>query len=148
MAKAFHIPERPFAVRRNSPASSTGDSSSGRAPLTPRDGSEIGVEDKKRDQRSGGAGTLGVKHQHVKRRSVSFEENHPDSKPLGITHSKGKEHTSNNATKDQEARRKERRRTEAKAAIEVCLLSSGLNFHTNSGVAWKCHQWARSNRGR
>jgi serine/arginine repetitive matrix protein 2 len=37
-------PQRPFATRRESPASSTGDSSSGRAPLTPRDGSDIGVE--------------------------------------------------------------------------------------------------------
>jgi len=135
-SKAFHVPERPFAVRRNSPASSTGDSSSGRAPLTPRDGSEIGIQDRKRDEWSGGASGFGVKHRHLKRRSVSFEEDHLDLKPSGVTHSKAKEHANSNAAindQDREARRKERRRGEAKAAIEVCLLSGSLNFLTNSG---------------
>lgn len=125
--KPFHVPERPFAARRNSPASSTEDSSSGRAPLTPRDGSEIDVRDRKRHE-SGGANGLGVKNQHIKRRSVSFEENHIDPKSRG-THSKGKQLTKSNAAindEDREARRKERRRGEAKAAIEVCLLSSGI----------------------
>ena len=115
----FHAPERPFAARRNSPASSTGDSSSGRVPLTPRDGSEVGVQDRKRHEWSGGVNGLSVKH---KRRSVSFEEENLDS---GIAHSKGKEHTPSNAAnddEDREARRKERRRSEARAAIEVCLL--------------------------
>ena len=129
-AKAFHVPERPFAVRRNSPASSTEGSSSGRAPLTPRDGSEIGVQDRKRHEWSGGASGLGMrKNQHLKGRSVSFEEDHLDSKPRDIPQSRGKQHANNNAAiddEDREARRKERRRSEAKAAIEVCLLSSGL----------------------
>ena len=131
--KAFHVPERPFAGRRNSPASSTEDSSSGRAPLTPRDGSEIDIQDRKRHEWSGGAGGLGVKiqhkNQHVKRRSVSFEDDHHDAKLRGVPHSKGKQLTKNNAAtndEDREARRKERRRGEAKAAIEVCLLSSGI----------------------
>lgn len=125
-SKAIH-PERPFAVRRNSPASSTGDSSSSRAPVTPRDGSEIGIQDRKRDEWSG---DVSVK-QHFKRRSVSFEEDNLNSKPSGIPHSKGKGHTnSNTAVNDEvrEARRKERRRTEAKAAIEVCLLSGCPNI--------------------
>ena len=120
--KAIHGPERPFATRR-SPASSTEDSSSGRAPLTPRDGSEIHIRDRKRHEWSGGASGLGVKNQHAKRRSVSFEDDHPDPKSRGIPHSKGKQHTNNNAAindEDREARRKERRRGEAKAAIEVC----------------------------
>jgi serine/arginine repetitive matrix protein 2 len=128
-AKAFHVPERPFAVRRNSPASSTEDSSSGRAPLTPRDGSEIDVQDRRRHEWSGGASGLGVKNQHHKRRSVNFEEDRNDSKLRGIPHSKGKQHTNSNAAtndEDREVRRKERRRGEAKAAIEVCLLSSDL----------------------
>lgn len=128
-SKAIH-PERPFAVRRNSPASSTGDSSSSRAPVTPRDGSEIGIQDRKRDEWSGDVSGLSVK-QHFKRRSVSFEEDNLNSKPSGIPHSKGKEHTnSNTAVNDEvrEARRKERRRTEAKAAIEVCPPSGGLNI--------------------
>ena len=128
-AKAIHVPERPFANRRNSPASSTEDSSSGRAPLTPRDGSEIDVLDRKRHEWSGDASGLGVKNQHFKRRSVSFEEDHNDSKLRAIPRSKDKQHTNSNAAinnEDQEARRKERRRGEAKAAIEVCLLSSGI----------------------
>ena len=128
-AKAFHVPERPFAIR-NSPASSTEGSSSGRAPLTPRDGSEIGVQDRKRHEWSGGASGLGVKNQQFKRRTVSFEEDHLDSNLRGSPHSKDKQHTDNNAVindEDREARRKERRRGEAKAAIEVCtLLSSGI----------------------
>jgi serine/arginine repetitive matrix protein 2 len=127
--KAFHVPEKPFATRRNSPASSTEDSSSGRAPLTPRDGSEIDIQDRKRREWSGGANGLGIKNQHVKHRSVSFEEDHHDPKLRGIPHSKGKQLTKSNAAindEDREARRKERRRGEAKAAIEVCLLSSGI----------------------
>ena len=123
-AKAFHVPERPFAIR-NSPASSTEGSSSGRAPLTPRDGSEIDVQDRKRHEWSGGASGLGVKNQQFKRRTVSFEEDQLDSNLRGSPHSKDKQHTNNNAVindEDREARRKERRRGEAKAAIEVCLL--------------------------
>ncbi|KAF8807866.1 hypothetical protein BYT27DRAFT_7223644 [Phlegmacium glaucopus] len=127
-SKAFHVPERPFAGRRNSPASSTGDSSSGRAPLTPRDGSEIGVPDRNRDEWSGGASGLGVKHQNLKRRSVNFEEDYLDSKPSGVIHSKTREHTNSNAAindQDREARRKERRRSEAKAAIELGNVVNG-----------------------
>ena len=133
-AQKAHIPERPFAVRRESPASSTGDSSSSRAPMTPRDGSEIGVQDRKRHEWSGGASGLGLKHQHIKRRSVSFEEDHPDPKSPSTTHSKSKEHKTSNAAindEDRESRRKERRRSEAKAAIEVFLLSDCLNFPTD-----------------
>jgi hypothetical protein len=97
--------------------------------LTPRDGSEIDIQDRKRREWSGGANGLGIKNQHVKHRSVSFEEDHHDPKLRGIPHSKGKQLTKSNAAindEDREARRKERRRGEAKAAIEVCLLSSGI----------------------
>ncbi|TFK24258.1 hypothetical protein FA15DRAFT_669698 [Coprinopsis marcescibilis] len=45
-AMTHNMPNRPFATRRDSPASSTGDSSNGLAPLTPRDGSEIGLKEK------------------------------------------------------------------------------------------------------
>ncbi|KAF8203849.1 hypothetical protein BJ912DRAFT_215411 [Pholiota molesta] len=55
-------PEKPFAMRRNSPASSTGDSSSGRAPLTPRDGSDIVA----RQDANGGVNGI---RKHIKRRS-------------------------------------------------------------------------------
>jgi hypothetical protein len=70
-----------------------------------------------------------MKNQHFKRRSVSFEEDHPDPKSRGIPHSRGKQQANNNAAIDnehREARTKERRRSEAKAAIEVGLPSDGL----------------------
>ena len=149
-AKAFRVPERPFAVRRNSPASSTEDSSSGRAPLTPRDGSDIGIQDRKRHEWSGADG-LGMKNQHLKHRSVSFEENHLDSKSQGVPHLRGKQHTNNNVViddEDREARRKERRRSEAKAAIEVRFWFWSLNFVLTRGVAWKCCQWSGPHCGR
>ena len=112
-------PAKPFAERRReSPASSTGDSSSGRAPLTPRDGSDLsgaGVPatvtpgDKEKDGGWGsGVSGLGVGKGkgkgHGKRLSVNFEED------VGKKASRD----------DSEMRRRERRRSEAKAAIEVC----------------------------
>ncbi|KAF8167594.1 hypothetical protein B0H34DRAFT_803773 [Crassisporium funariophilum] len=128
--KPVQLPEKPFAARRDSPASSTGDSSSGRAPLTPRDGSEIGAQDRKRDEWSGGASGLGVNNR-TKRRSVSFEEDLRDLKPTG-GHFRGKEasrgsYDSGSASNDEdrEERRRERRRSEAKAAIELGNVING-----------------------
>ncbi|KAG6860862.1 hypothetical protein C0995_006726 [Termitomyces sp. Mi166 len=104
------MPSRPFASgRRESPAgSSTGDSSSGRAPVTPRDGSEVGV---------GG--------RHVKRRSVSFEDdlsvrNVRGGGGRGVVVGGGE-----GGGEDGEERRKERRRSEAKAAIELGNVING-----------------------
>jgi hypothetical protein len=133
-AKKFTVPDKqsnkPFAGgRRNSPASSTGDSSSGRAPLTPRDGSDIGIGVKSpRDDRNS------KQHQpqttrHIKRRSVSFEDDLEDLKPpnrkLFIGGSSSPRGSTDGGTtsneEDREERRRERRRSEAKAAIEVCV---------------------------
>ena len=111
-SKSPSMPNRPFAARGNSPASSTGDSSSGRAPLTPRDGSDIGRRSKgsaaTQNEWSGGASGLTVTSknkgkQHFKRRSVSFED----------------ETGGMNTDEDREVKRNERRRVEARAAIEV-----------------------------
>lgn len=106
--------------------SSIGDSSSGRAPFTPKDGSEIGstaggrgggreADSAKDDGWSGGVSGLGLKSgagKHIKRHSVSFEEDLRNVSG-GV---KGKE-----THGDGEERRRERRRSEAKAAIEVSL---------------------------
>ena len=99
-------PQKPFASapRQYSPASSTGDSSSGRTPLTPADGSDYGVS----DSRSALSSALGPRKGHKPRVSVSFEDE-KDRLPRGGTKSDD----------SVEERRRERRRSEAKAAIEV-----------------------------
>ncbi|KAL4244200.1 hypothetical protein ABKN59_010828 [Abortiporus biennis] len=118
-------PPKPFAtksaMRGNSPASSTGDSSSGRTPLTPADGSDIGHNGK-----HGGSsgvsvsGSSGLSHPasaisrkkapgegHRKRPSVTFDD------------------VSDKEMRNDEERRKERRRSEAKAAIELGKVVNG-----------------------
>ncbi|KAF9469533.1 hypothetical protein BDZ94DRAFT_1242627 [Collybia nuda] len=129
------MPSKPFAMaRRDSPASSTGDSSSGRAPFTPKDGSEVGStaesgigrskergNTSKKDGWSGGVsglplnGTNGTS-KHIKRRSVSFEDDLRDSDPVP----KERE-----TRLEGEERRRERRRSEAKAAIELGNVING-----------------------
>ncbi|KAF8913153.1 hypothetical protein CPB84DRAFT_1841556 [Gymnopilus junonius] len=117
MSKPSHAPGKPFAVRRDSPASSTGDSSSGRAPLTPKDDSDFGAPD---DKRKG----------HVKRRSVSFEDDMEDLKPPSRNHFKesarsGSEAGNTSNEEDREQKRRQRRRGEAKAAIELGKVING-----------------------
>lgn len=102
MSRHSNAPDRRFAtVRGDSPSSSTGDSSSGRAPHTPRDSGEMYVpEDREQKQvllttnteeRSRG----GIKRQnaHPKRRSVSFEDD-----VLGPDTTSSKSHTREAAT--------------------------------------------------
>ncbi|KZT42709.1 hypothetical protein SISSUDRAFT_1058477 [Sistotremastrum suecicum HHB10207 ss-3] len=102
-------PMRPFA-RRESPASSTGDSSSGKLPLTPQDGSELGIATSSTapSKRSGPG--------HAKRSSVSFVD---DSRPQGDERTRGGQKVSD------ETRRRDRRRSEAKAAIELGNVING-----------------------
>ncbi|KAF8580117.1 hypothetical protein K439DRAFT_328331 [Ramaria rubella] len=99
-------PLRPFA-RRESPASSTGDSSSGKAPLTPRDGSSTysGPSAVNTNRRPG---------THGRKPSITFEDEQDGN---------GKE--KQNDTNADEARRKERRRSEARAAIELGNVVNG-----------------------
>ena len=110
------MPQRPFvsnsSIRGESPAgSSTGDSSSGRAPFTPRDGSDIGV--RSRGDASDVGSTLKARG-HAKKPSVTFED-----QPTG-----GRERAKTDLTNEQRTR--ERRRSEAKAALEVgFVFSSG-----------------------
>lgn len=103
------MPQRPFAsnssLRGESPAgSSTGDSSSGRAPFTPRDGSDIGIRSK--DDASDVGSTLKARG-HGKRPSVTFEDQVI----------RGRERAKTDVMNEQRTR--ERRRSEAKAALEV-----------------------------
>lgn len=130
---ASTVPVKPFAARRDSPASSTGDSSSGLAPLTPKDGSDIGSKTipssrrERKDEWSSGVSGLSVAstkggmrsrevandpNKHLQGRSVSFNDD-------VRVEENGKNEVENE--NDAEIRRKERRRGEAKAAIEVCV---------------------------
>ncbi|KAH9959005.1 hypothetical protein BC827DRAFT_1269211 [Russula dissimulans] len=128
-------PRRPFALRDRSPASSAGDSSSSRMPVTPKDGSELGV---------GPTGRPGVAHR--KRVSVTFvdEINHEREarerdprrtiagnrsnhghRPAVAADSSDDEDTARDREREAEEKRKERRRSEAKAAIELGNVING-----------------------
>ncbi len=147
--KPYNMPDRAFVFRENSPPSSTGDSSSGRVPRTPRDGSDLGTQEKKTSTlKKPDESAVPRRIAHVKRRSVSFEDDveEIDTKQTGKGHirdvagvgsevgagGRGKNHVREGARaraddegtfdeKEKEAKRKERRRKEAKAAIEVCF---------------------------
>ena len=145
------MPARPFA-RRDSPASSTGDSSSGRAPLTPRDGSDIGsmagsglgTQAKSGESNSAMKGSSGLRS--AKRRSVCFEDDLiGDSAPH--TSGRGKLAQKEGREGVDEEKRKERRRSEARAAIEVCVcLFFFIEFVTDGRTVGQCHQWPRTHR--
>ncbi|KAJ3853953.1 hypothetical protein EV368DRAFT_63678 [Lentinula lateritia] len=114
MTSSFPAPSKPFASQ--SPASSTGDSSSGRgAPITPRDGSDIGDGMgnalSKEEQWGSGVSGLSFATKHGRKRSIAFDE---DTGNEGKGKNKSKE-----TPEDGEARRKDRRRSEARAAIEL-----------------------------
>ncbi|KAG9222186.1 hypothetical protein CCMSSC00406_0009001 [Pleurotus cornucopiae] len=130
----FPMPTKPFAKRTESPASSTGDSSSGRAPLTPRDGSEVGSSNTATTGRNGGrkeewgSGVSGLGLNggkgHMKRQSVTFEDQSEVGGKTGKGGKNGKEKSSESPP-NEEQRRKERRRSEAKAAIELGNVING-----------------------
>ncbi|TDL20960.1 hypothetical protein BD410DRAFT_321847 [Rickenella mellea] len=122
-------PARPFAesTRRESPASSTGGSSSGKAPLTPRDGSDYFVPDVRgqgqnnsveRDSPVGTPSAMKGGRGHVKRASVTFQEPF-DMDAEGVRVRDRERRGSESQGVDGEVRRRERRRSEAKAAIDV-----------------------------
>lgn len=145
---------KPFAIRDSSPASSAGESSSSRMPPTPRDGSELGA---------GPSGRQGPGHR--KRVSVTFVdevENMRDSRSsVGgrsshghavVADSSDEEVTLRDRERKAEEKRKERRRTEAKAAIEVrffdccaAVFSQLMSFFI---TAWQGYQWYWPYRGR
>ncbi|PSS31008.1 hypothetical protein PHLCEN_2v2454 [Hermanssonia centrifuga] len=104
-------PPKPFAVseRGNSPASSTGDSSSGRTPLTPADGSDYGYPDSR-----SAPSAMGAKKGHRRGPSVTFDDE-PDNR--------GRPPAKSGETNEE--RRNERRRSEAKAAIELGHVVNG-----------------------
>ncbi|KAH9070730.1 hypothetical protein EDB83DRAFT_2517874 [Lactarius deliciosus] len=124
---------KPFALRDSSPASSAGESSSSRMPATPRDGSDLGVG------RSGRPGRYGPDHRK-QRASVTFvdqvEGNERDARrsniaprqshgPVVAADSSDEEATLRDRERQAEEKRKERRRGEAKAAIELGKVING-----------------------
>lgn len=123
-------PQRPFAMRDNSPSSSTGDSSSGRLPITPRDGSEIGSElgrgIRGKRQMLRATESLGVGSDGL----LSASNSEMGLKAKKLAHRKSASYDDSTLkaamkagggmpTTTDEARRRERRRSEAKNAIEV-----------------------------
>ncbi|KZV67454.1 hypothetical protein PENSPDRAFT_754873 [Peniophora sp. CONT] len=109
-------PPRPWA-RDDSPSSSTGGSSSSRAPATPRDGSELGVPMQ-------GSSLLGGGRAKHKRQSVSFGDAE-GVRGLGIEKSGGEKGKAVVSEEVEERRRRERRRSEARAAIELGNVMNG-----------------------
>ncbi|OCH89726.1 hypothetical protein OBBRIDRAFT_793955 [Obba rivulosa] len=113
LAAPAPAPPKPFAAgagRGNSPASSTGDSSSGRTPLTPVDGSEVGYGGRKGEAAASG-------RTHRKSASVTFDEPERGRAPVREREELKPE--------EEESKRKERRRSEAKAAIELGNIMNG-----------------------
>ena len=154
-------PRKPFALRDSSPASSAGDSSSSRMPITPRDGSELG---------SGPAGRPAIGHRkrvsvtfvdevegekerrekerESRRPSVGKRPGHGRGPPPVVSSSSDDEDTSRDRERAAEEKRRERRRSEAKAAIEV-RTRSGSSYYTlliDRPIARQCHQWYWSHR--
>ncbi|KAJ6530674.1 hypothetical protein B0H19DRAFT_1273665 [Mycena capillaripes] len=142
-------PSRPFAAprmqHRNSPASSTGDSSSGPAPLTPRDGSDLGSgsnsnsnsvrEEREKDKEVGWSGGVSglvpvgaagrrMQMQGHQRRSVSFDFEEDGIGGDGKGKAKAKAKPRETPVQEEE-RRRERRRSEARAAIELGNVING-----------------------
>lgn len=126
-------PPKPFAdntARGNSPGSST--ASSTRLPLTPGDGSEIGYGRKIPHSDSSASGVsssnasspIAPKKSPKKSSTLTFEEHGNDRGRAGARDRAQKETPQND-----EARRRERRRSEAKAAVEVCLLAKVSALH-------------------
>ena len=127
--------QRPFTTgkRQDSPASSTGGSSNGKAPLTPMDGSDYFSPDVRTNGDSPNGSATGVPSAmkggrgHPKRVSVSFQEPggpFKDGKEYGRSQSFELPRPEDISVEERESRRRERRRSEAKAAIEVRRLHS------------------------
>ncbi|KAI0045679.1 hypothetical protein FA95DRAFT_1607529 [Auriscalpium vulgare] len=131
-------PPKPFSglLRNNSPASS-GDSSSVRMPVTPRDGSELGAP---ANSRSGGRASAGrdTKSEmgepvrvHRKRASVSFldeQEGEREGRERERDTKRSQANGKVDASKEKDAaeqKRRERRRSEAKNAIELGKVING-----------------------
>ncbi|OBZ68593.1 hypothetical protein A0H81_11558 [Grifola frondosa] len=118
-------PAKPFAgsgLRGNSPASSTGDSSSGLTPITPADGSEPGDGRSRKEGTSTGSSVPPQRRDHKKSPSVSFDE---PEKERGRANTSAREREKEVVPTAGEYQRRERRRSEAKAAIELGNVING-----------------------
>ncbi|KAI0673930.1 hypothetical protein C8Q78DRAFT_661091 [Trametes maxima] len=110
--KPFASPATGFGLRGNSPASSTGDSSSGRTPITPVDGSDLSA--------TAPSVASAQRRGHRKSASVTFDE--PERGRAGV---RDREAEKAEGSDPEERRRRERRRSEAKAAIELGKIVNG-----------------------
>ncbi|KAI6012682.1 hypothetical protein F5J12DRAFT_819692 [Pisolithus orientalis] len=134
------MPQRPFvgnsSARGDSPApSSTGESSSGGPPFTPRDGSEIGV---RLPESGSDVGSTLKARAHIRKSSVTFEDIPEKGRE------RGRERAKSEAA--EEERRRERRRSEAKAAIEFGKLVNSRGPLVHDG--WDDELSHRSGNGR
>lgn len=150
-------PQRPFlseARRRDSPASSTGGSSNGPAPLTPADGSDYfspnvrGNGDSPGDSstRSTPQSAMKGARGHLQRASVSFQGDIPELDNDLTLRGKKSNHSlakPKYSVEERENRRRDRRRSEAKAAIEV-----RSNFSFFSSVPYNLLSLVTSSTGR
>ncbi|KAL5535960.1 hypothetical protein ACEPAF_4054 [Sanghuangporus sanghuang] len=133
-------PQRPFMMggkRQESPASSTGGSSNGKAPLTPMDGSDYFSPDVRGTGDSPASSAVGASppsamkgaRGHLKRVSVSFQEPlevDKDETVRGRKSGLGQlKIETQAAVEERESRLRERRRSEAKAAIELANVING-----------------------
>ncbi|TFY51446.1 hypothetical protein EVJ58_g10561 [Rhodofomes roseus] len=129
-------PVRPFAggVRGYSPASSTGESSSGRTPITPQDGSELSfsrerAREKERAQGAGpGASAAAVRRGHRKSSSLTFAEVEAQRGRADRDRDRDREEKKEDSVEDTttaENRRRQRRRSEAMAALELGKIVNG-----------------------
>lgn len=123
--RGMTAPQKPFAAvlgtRGYSPASSTEDSSSGRTPVTPGEGSDISYG--RGESMEKGVLLRDAKRAHRKSASVTFDAPEKERGRAGL---RDDARSVNPGPDLDEVRRKERRRSEAKAAIEVCPFFSLL----------------------
>lgn len=121
-------PVKPFAgpgFRGNSPASSTGESSSGRTPITPVDGSEVSYAPKDREQGKRRTDATAARRAHRKNASVTFNEPERERERGRDAREEQKEERAAASASAEESRRRERRRSEAKAALELGRIVNG-----------------------
>ncbi|KAL5494781.1 hypothetical protein ACEPAI_243 [Sanghuangporus weigelae] len=133
-------PQRSFMMggkRQESPASSTGGSSNGKAPLTPMDGSDYFSPDVRGTGDSPASSSVGTippsamkgGRGNLKRVSVSFQEPlevDKDETVRGRKSGLGQPKIQTQAAlEERESRLRERRRSEAKAAIELANVING-----------------------
>lgn len=128
-------PVKPFAggVRGYSPASSTGESSSSRTPITPQDEREVSFAPRERARarerpegpRPGAGAAAAARRGHRKSSSLTFAEAEGQRSRAALAEREREEKERADVAAEEDAaedRRRQRRRSEAKAALEVSFM--------------------------